>query len=203
MTGQHPGSAGCDDAELDAMLDSAMSGIVTRLETSLDPETGLADVHARWRALYPRRHPPTLAEAHSAGSARQAASRALQQICDQIDVLDACLAAIGGSAGSRPFPGMTFLDMARPVLLQLRSGLANKVLARAEAEDLTGAVQQYLDRAHQVLQAQRATTLEEAVRQHAGDTEHGTLGGQVRGLQDKIAKLYASAGATGSLVQAT
>ncbi|HUY45383.1 MAG TPA: hypothetical protein VMV92_06615 [Streptosporangiaceae bacterium] len=47
MNRHQPEGPGYDSAALDALLDSAMSGILAKLEAGFDPAAGLADIRAR------------------------------------------------------------------------------------------------------------------------------------------------------------
>jgi hypothetical protein len=46
----------------------------------------------------------------------------LQEVCDQIDMLDAWLVAVIRSAQTAPFGGSAFLEIARPSLMHIRMG---------------------------------------------------------------------------------
>src|ERR1017187_7409255 len=131
------------DAELDALLDRTMGGILAKLESAFDPQAGLADIYARLAAgTSPTRTPVEdsgLSPAHEA-----AGNLSLQAVCDQIDTLDFCLSSAGGSTQEEPFAGAAFLEAARPILRDLRSGLANRVLPRHQAVRLLDDIQHSL-----------------------------------------------------------
>jgi hypothetical protein len=202
VTGYHPEDASrpdYDDAELDALLATAMDGMLGKLEAGFDPGAGLADVYARAGA-------DPLAAARAPAPARRrpgpaATSRRLQEACDQIDTLDAFLAAITRSTRNDPFAGAAFVEAARPVLLQLRMGLANRTLAREDATRLIGHVRHNLDEAERILQAQGASSLAEIARTRLGsDTEFGgSAAEQAQALAQVIMRLYEDAGYTVSL----
>jgi hypothetical protein len=196
MNRQQPEEANYDSAALDELIDSAMNGILTKLEAGFDPSAGLANIYARCGLTTGPDPAPEIAEASF--SAR------LQEVCDQIDMLDAWLAAVIGSARTVPFGGSAFVEMARPSLRQLRMGLANRTLARSEAEHLIDEVQGHLDQADRILRSQHASSLDQAVRERSTGTAgpDGTLGGQIRVLQEMITRLYADIGQDPSLVPA-
>jgi len=64
------------DNELDRALDTAMNGILAKLDAALDPDAGLADVYARSTC-----GAPAAPRRDSAGSSR------LEDACSQIDHL--------------------------------------------------------------------------------------------------------------------
>ena len=47
MTGYQPNRPRHDAAGLDELIDSAMSGILAKLDPAFDPDAGLADIYAR------------------------------------------------------------------------------------------------------------------------------------------------------------
>lgn len=71
----------------------------------------------------------------------------LQEVCDQIDTLDACLDALIRAARSAPLAGGAFVEAARPVLMQLRLGLAGRTLPREQAERILDLVRHNLEQA--------------------------------------------------------
>ena len=108
MTGHQPANPGYDDAELGRVVNTAMSGILAKLEAAFDPAAGLADIHAR----------------------RTADSSRLAAVCDQVDLLGAWLADVVRAGQRSPFAGSSYLDLARDNLVQLRAGLASRTMAR-------------------------------------------------------------------------
>lgn len=201
---EHDGP-GYDIAALDRLVDSAMSGILTKLEAGFDPEAGLADIYDRSGAGPQVCQPATPAEPASAQAQTAAdASARLQETCDQIDLLDAWLAAVIRSAQADPFGGAAFLEMTRPSLRQLRMGLANRTLARSEAERLADDVQHHLDQADQILRSGHAATLDDTMRERSGTSagSGGSFAGQMQALREMISRLFADAGRDLSLVPA-
>ena len=212
MSGQHPEDTGdhdYDDSELDAILDRAMNGILSKLENGFVPGEGLSDIYARHRAgvrdtpVAPAGSYEYLQEQRQGHLVRALGGR-LQAVCDQIDLLDSCLAAVTRSARVQPFGGAAFLEAARPTLAQLRSGLANRMLARSQAERLVDDFQSNLDQTDRILRTQHASALEDVVRARGGSTAEsgGTLAEQLGTLRERIAWLYADAGYISSLVPA-
>lgn len=203
MTGYHPENADrpdYDDAELDELLATAMDGMLTKLEAGFDPETGLADIRARVAAEDPPRRAPVPVIRHrEPGPA--AGSQRLQEVCDQIDTLNACLTALSRSARTTPFAGAAYVEAASPVLVQLRLGLATRALAREEAERLLAHVRHNLDETDQILRTWESTSLDEVIRARLGSHAEfgGPVAGQTRLLAEMIIRLYEDAGYAASL----
>jgi hypothetical protein len=126
----------------------------------------------------------------------------LQEVCDLIDVIRTILDTINRSARTAPFGGAAYLELARPVLIQLRVGLANRTTPKSEAERLAGDVQSYLESADAVLRSQHASTLDDTVRARGGEAVGPafTMMGQMQALREMIVRLYADAGQDLSLV---
>lgn len=212
MTGQHVRHAGdhdYDDSELDAIVVRTMSGILAKLEGGFVPGEGLADIYARHRAAVPDMSAsPVERDEHPQekrqGNLPSVLGTRLQAVCNQIDLLDACLTAATRSARNQPFGGAAFLEAARPTLAQLRSGLANRVLARSQAELLVDSFQASLDQADHILRSQHSSSLEEMIQARGVKfAESGTtLEQQLGSLRKGIASLYADAGYTNSLAPA-
>jgi hypothetical protein len=196
MNPQQPDEANYESAALDELIDSAMNGILAKLEAGFDPNAGLANIYARCGVTTRPAPAPEVAE--PSFSAR------LQEVCDQIDLLDAWFAAVIDSARTAPFGGSAFVEMARPSLRQLRMGLANRTLARSDAEHLIGEVQGHLDQADHILRSQHASSLDEVMRERSSAVagSGGTVGGQIRVLQEMITRLFADIGQDPALVPA-
>lgn len=196
--GQAPRSY--DDAELDALLDRTMGGIVAKLDAAFDPQSGLAGIYSRVAAgAYPPRTP--IEDAGLSPARESDGSRSLQAVCDQIDTLDFCLSSVGGSTQAEPFAGAAFLEAAHPILMDLRSGLANRVLPRQQAVRLLDDVQYSFDHADQILRSQH-TSLEEVLhtRLRGQIASAGTFTAQMERLQRNVIRLYDQAGDTASLI---
>jgi len=203
MTGHHHEDADrphYDDAELDDLLATAMGGILAKLEAGFDPDAGLTDVYARSAMADPRKSPPAPASVRREPGPSSAGGR-LQEVCDQIDTLDACLVAIIRSTHHAPFAGAAFLEAARPVLMQLRMGLANRMLARDDAMHLIDHVQRNLGETDRILRTQNASSLEEVTRARLGGQAQpgGPITEQTRVLEEMTRRLYEDAGYTASL----
>jgi hypothetical protein len=204
MTGHHPEDADrphYDDAELDDLLANAMGGILAKLEAGFDPDAGLTDVYARSAMSDPHRSPPAPASTRREPGPSTADGR-LQEVCDQIDTLDACLAAIIRSTNHAPFAGAAFLEAARPVLMQLRMGLANRMLARDDAMHLIDHVQRNLGETDRILRTQNASSLEEVTRARLGgqtQSGSGAIAEQTWVLAEMTRRLYEDADYTASL----
>lgn len=200
MTGYRPGHQGYDDA-LDNVLDSAMSGILAKLEAAFDPDAGLAGIHARRAAPSPARTasrplfpPPAPPRRESTGSSR------LEEACDQIDLLAARLADITQAGHQAPLSGSSYLELARDNLVRLRAGLGNRTMARPEAQRLTSDIQNQLGQADQILRSRHATTLDDLASDSSSSV--GTLTDQVRVLCEMVIRLYAPASHDPSLLPA-
>jgi hypothetical protein len=167
--------------ELDRVLDSAMNGILAKLNAALDPEAGLADVYARSARRGPGAD-TAVPGRDSTGSSR------LEQACDQIDLTAAWLAGLIESGQRDPFAGSSFLELARDSLVQLRAGLAARNLARPEARQLTSDIQHQFVQADRILRTQQATTLDQLASTRTSRT--GSLTDQVRAIRDMVARLY-------------
>lgn len=126
----------------------------------------------------------------------------LQEVCDQIDTLDACLDALIRAARSAPLAGGAFVEAARPVLMQLRLGLAGRTLPREQAERILDLVRHNLEQADRILRDQQASSLDQAIRGKLGSQAEfgGPVAGQLRLLGEMIARLYDDAGYAASLV---
>lgn len=203
MTGYDSEDAGrpdYDDAELDELLATAMDGMLAKLEAGFDPETGLADIHARLAAEDPPRHVPAPVIRHREPGPAVGNQR-LQEVCDQIDTLNACLTALSRSARNAPFAGAAYVEAASPVLVQLRLGLANRALPREEAERLLDHVRHNLDETDQILRTWDASSLDAVIRARLGS--HAEFGGpvaeQTQLLAEMITRLYEDAGYAASL----
>lgn len=202
MTGYDPEEAGrpdYDDAELDELLATAMDGMLDKLEAEFNPEAGLADIHARLAADPPRKAPAPVIRHRKPGPI--ADSQRLQEVCDQIDTLNACLTALSRSARIAPFAGAAYVEAASPVLVQLRLGLANRALAREHAFRSLDHVRRNLDEADRILRTQGASSLDEVIRTRLGS--HAEFGGpvadQTQLLAEMIIRLYEDAGYVASL----
>jgi hypothetical protein len=203
MIGPEPGRPGYDGAELDEVIDGAMSGILAKLEAGFDPAAGLADIHARCGSSRPARRPggPVRPAAQVPGAESTGSSR-LEEVCDQIDMLTAWLAELIGSAQQTPFAGSSFLELALDNLRQLRAGLASRTTARSEADRLTGEVQHHLRRADQILRSQHAYTLDDITRERSRHAAGEALTEQVQVMREMVTRLYAAAGHGSSLAPA-
>lgn len=204
MTGNQPEPSSYDSAALDAYLESAVSGIIAKLEEGFDPEAGLADIYARCGVTRPATRPDAAGDPDRTSGRQRAESARLQEVCDQIDAIRTLLDNVNRSARTAPFGGAAFLEAARPVLIQLRVGLANRTTPKSEAERLIGEVQSYLDRADAVLRSQHSSTLDDTVRERCGEAAEPaiTMTGQMQALHEMIARLYADAGHDLSLAPA-
>ena len=203
MTGYDPEYADqpdYDDAELDELLATGMDMMLAKLETRFPPEEGLADIYARLAAIDPPPPASTRVIRHRE-PAPSIDNQRLQEVCDQIDTLDACLAAVIRTAQNAPFAGGAFVEAARPVLMQLRLGLANRVLAREEAERILGFVRHNLDETDRILRTQQTSLLDQVI--HARLRSHAEFGGpvteQTRLLAEMITRLYEDVGYVASL----
>jgi hypothetical protein len=192
MTGHQPDHHGHDDAALDNILDTAMNGILAKLEAAFDPGAGLADIYARNAATPygPRPAFPAQAEPRreSTGSTR------LEEACDQIDLLTAWLADLIRSGQRAPLGGSSYLELARDNLVQLRAGLGNRTMARPEAQRLTADISAQAGHADHILRSQHTTTLDHLASQSPSSSGDGTLTDQVRALREMVTRLYAPAG---------
>jgi hypothetical protein len=199
MTGHE--SDNYDAAQLDALLDSAMSGMLAKLEAGFDANGELADIYARAGAYRGDLSDDTAMAAEkvpSAGSSR------LAEVCHQIDVLSGRLAEITRSGQEAPFGGSSYLELARDSLMQLRTGLASRSASKNEAERLTGQVQRHLEQADQILRSQHAASLDElaAERTHRAAGSQDTLADEIRVVREMVIRLFAGAGQGSSLVPA-
>jgi hypothetical protein len=203
MTGYHPEDAGrrdYDEAELDELLATAMDGMLAKLEAGFDPEAGLADIRGRLAAADPHREVPAPAIGHRKPGPT-AGSQRLQEVCDQIDTLNACLTALSRSTRTAPFAGAAYVEAASPVLMQLRLGLANRALAREHAVRILDHVRQDLDEADRILRIQDASSLDQLIRARLGSSAElgGPIARQVQLLAEMIIRLYEDAGYAASL----
>ncbi len=205
MTGHDPQDAGrpdYDDAELDELLATATDGMLAKLEAGFDRQAGLADIYARLeRAGQPQPAPPApVTRRREPGPI--ADNQRLQEVCDRIDTLDACLDALIRAAQSAPLAGGAFVEAARPVLMQLRLGLAGRTLPREQAERILDLVRHNLEQADRILRDQQASSLDQAIRGKLGSPAEfgGPVAGQLRLLGEMIARLYDDAGYAASLV---
>jgi hypothetical protein len=180
MTGHQHGNPG-DDTELDRVLDTAMSGILAKLEAGFNPGAGLADIYAR-STRRGSSMAPAVPGGDSSGSSR------LAEVCDQIDLLTAWLADIILSGQQDPFGGSSFLELARDNLVQLRAGLASRTMARPEAQQLTSDIQNQLSHADRILRSQHATTLDHLASETT--SREGALTDQARVARDMVIRLY-------------
>lgn len=203
MTGYYPEDADrpdYDPAELDELLATAMDGMLVKLEAGFDPDAGLADIYARLTAADSARHGPAPVTPRRE-PVPVTSSHRLQEVCDQIDTLDACLSALIRSASNDPFAGGAFVEAARPILMQLRLGLAGRVLARDGAERILGHVRDNLDETDQILRTQDASSLDQVIRARLGSQAEfgGPVTEQMEVLAEMITRLYEDAGYTASL----
>jgi hypothetical protein len=194
MTSQHPDDfRGYDDAELDALLDVAMTGILTTLENGFNQQAGLADIYRR------------LGVSGGQPDSRPIGTSArLQEVCDQIDALNAYLTAASEAAQANPFAGAAYLDTARPDLLHLRAGLASRDISRTEAERLLDTVHTNLAQAERITRAQHGIPLDEVLHTRLGGAVdlNGPLLTHLQDLHQMVIRLYDDAGYTTSLTPA-
>lgn len=205
MTGHDPEDAGrpdYDDAELDELLATAVDGMLAKLEAGFDRQAGLADVYARLEGTGQPQPAPPAPVTRNREPGPLADNQRLQEVCDQIDTLDACLSALIRAARNAPLAGGAFIEAARPVLMQLRLGLAGRTLPREQAERILDLVWHHLEQADRILRDQQASSLDQAIRGKLGS--HAEFGGpvarQVQRLAEMIARLYDDADYTASLV---
>lgn len=195
MTSPYPDDLGPRDydAELDAILDANMAGILTRLQARLDPETALADIHARLRRQppAPERNDLGAENANTASPEAVTGSEALQAVCDRIDAFDFYLRTVLESAEEDPFAGAAFLANARPAMGRLRSGLANRNITRGNAERVLDDVRQNLDQSDRILQAQ-GSTLDDTlnIRARGQTASYGPISSQMRRLREQVLRLF-------------
>ena len=204
MTGHRPDDASrpdYDDAELDELLAAGMDEILAKLETGFDPAAGLADVYTRCDEADPRSSHRVPAATAREPEQLSASGRSLQEVCDQIDILGACLAAVIRASQNAPFAGAAFIEASRPVLMQLRMGLANRVLPRDEAAHLIDRLQHNLDETDRILRTQNTSSLDEVIRARLGDQapSSGPVTEQTQFLGEMIMRLYEDAGYVASL----
>ena len=169
------------DDELDHILDTAMSGILAKLDYTFDPGAGLADIYARSIRNGPYPAPP-LAGRDGTGSSR------LEEACGQIDLLTAWLDDLIRSADQDALGGSSFLELARDNLVQLRAGLASRTTARPEAQQLTSDIQDQLAHADRILRSRHATTLDHLASNNS--RREGSLTDQVRVMREMVIRLY-------------
>jgi hypothetical protein len=156
MTRHEPEHDAYDDAELDDLLGRAITGIGAKLDAGFDPAAGLADIYARSRADAPARAVP--------GGARPAAASPLEEACGQIDVLRAVIDIAVRSGRDTPFAGLAYLELARDLLTELRTGLASRSMDRRRAMDLLARIRQHLDQAARLLASQQGPSLDDLIR---------------------------------------
>lgn len=171
------------DDKLDHALGTAMSGILAELESAFDPDLGLADIYARSTRSkpYPARAVPGR---DHAGSSR------LAETCDQIDALTAWLADLIRSGQREPFGGASFVELARDNLVELRAGLAARIMTGPEAQRLATDIHNQLGQADQILRSQNATTLDHLAAASSRHQGAGALTGQVQVMRQMITRLY-------------
>lgn len=169
------------DEKLDHVLGTAMSGILAKLEAAFDPDLGLADIYARSarRESYPA---PAVPGRDSTGSSR------LEETCDQIDMLIAWLADLIRAGDREPFGGSSFLELARDNLVELRAGLAARIMARPEAQRIASDTHGQIGQADRILRSQHATTLDHLAS--ATSPHQGALTDQVQVMRQMITRLY-------------
>jgi hypothetical protein len=163
MTRHEPEHDAYDDAELDDLLGRAITGIGAKLDAGFDPAAGLADIYARSRADAPARAVPQPAAALP-GGARPAAASPLEEACGQIDVLRAVIDIAVRSGRDTPFAGLAYLELARDLLTELRTGLASRSMDRRRAMDLLARIRQHLDQAARLLASQQGPSLDDLIR---------------------------------------
>jgi hypothetical protein len=187
------------DAELDAILDTRMAGILAKLQARLEPQAALADLQNRLRGQAPppdqgdQQTPPAEDEADTS-RATVSKNQALQAVCDRIDAFDFYLRTVMRSSDD-PFAGAAFIANARPALMQLRSGLANRGITKSHARGILTEIQQNLDQADRVLR-QQGSDLDTALRDRArGQTaSNGTASAQMHRLHAQVMLLFEGSG---------
>ncbi|MFD0684591.1 hypothetical protein [Actinomadura fibrosa] len=198
MTTPNPDNLGPRDydAELDAILESGMAGILAKLQARLEPQAALADLQNRVRGQVP---PPNQSDQQASSAADEAdtsraTSQALQAVCDRIDAFDFYLRTVLRSPDDF-FAGAAFIANARPALLQLRSGLANRSLTKSQAQRILDEIQQNLDQADRVMR-QQGSDLDAALRDRArGQTaSNGTASAQMHSLHTHVMRLFEGSG---------
>lgn len=192
-SGRDDGSGHDSFPELDALIEETMSGILTKIEATIDPNERYADLVRR-----------------AGGPTRPVASRAddfadstvLAAVCDQIDSMDHFLRkATRAADADAPFPGSTFLEAARQPLRRLRSELAGRTATREQAEQILRQVEQHITQAdtilHRGLDDQLGRLIPGRIR------SSGPIGQQLSALKTAIARLYDDAHDTNALTLAT
>ncbi len=179
------------DDELDHILDTAMSGILAKLDYTFDPGAGLADIYARSirNGPYPA---PAVPGRDGTGSSR------LEEVCGQIDLLTAWLDHLIQSGEQDAFGGSSFLELARDNLVQLRAGLASRTTARPEAQQLTNDIQDQLAQTDRILRSQHATTLDHLASNNS--RREGSLTDLLRVMREMVIRLYEPDGRDFSLM---
>jgi|HubBroStandDraft_1064217.scaffolds.fasta_scaffold01763_13 hypothetical protein len=163
MTRYEPEHPGYDDADLDDLLERAMTGIGAKLDAGFDPAAGLADIYARSHADAPAPSPAAQAGPSSPVTGPAAGGSRLAEACGQIDVLRAVIAGAARSDRRTPLPGSAYLELAAGLLTELRAGLASRSMDRRRAEELLARVRQHLGRASLLLSLE-GTSLDDLIR---------------------------------------
>lgn len=187
------------DAELDAILNAGMAGVLAKLQARLEPQAALADLQNRLRGQVP---PPNQDDQQASPAEDEtdtsqstvSNNQALQAVCDRIDAFDFYLRTVLRSPDD-PFAGAAFIANARPALMQLRSGLANRSITKSHAQRVLNEIQQNLDQADRVLR-QQGSDLDAALRDRArGQTaSNGTASTQMHSLHVHVMRLFEGSG---------
>lgn len=181
-----------DFPELDALIAETMSGILTKIESIVDPGERFADLVRR-----------TIGPAQPAAprADRLTDSAALTAVCDQIDRLGFFLAEAVRAASADPFPGSAFLEAARQPLRQLRVQLAGRSATREHAEQILRQVEQNITHADAILEGCLDDRLNRLISGRVRSC--GPISDQLPALRTAIARLYDNAHDTSSLAPST
>jgi hypothetical protein len=177
-------NAGRDDGhddfpELDALIEEAMNGILTKVETVFDPHERFADLVRR--TVGPAQPPADRTD-------RLTDSAALTAVCDQIDSLAHFIVEATRAAGADPFPGSAFLEAARQPLRRLRAELAGRTATREQAEQILGQVEQNVTHADTILGGGLDDRLNQLIPGRVRSS--GPISTQLPALKTAIARLY-------------
>jgi hypothetical protein len=182
------------DTRLSHVIDTAMDGILLKLDAEFDAGAGLADIRARAEAAR-RVHSSSPAPPASATDSSSVAAA-----CHQIELLTDWLTDLVTAGQQSPFAGAAYIELARDRLIELRAELTGRSIDRPEAQRYLSEIQDQLGQADSILRSQLGTTLDHLAASSPGHDD--TLTGQLHATAQTVIRLYAPDGHDQSLVPA-
>lgn len=187
-----------DFDELDQLILQTRASVIAKIDAATDFNAVLADIYAKAA----KDGTPEAAAVSPGRSRPREPQTALDEVCDQVDMLIMLLKAVSGpGVKGSPLIGAIYLSSTWRSLQRLRSGLARHRIGKGEALRLIQNAEHNLREADAVLRSEHGLSLDDALRDRIGDLmELGSdITGQVQILRAKVARLFDNAAESAAL----